>query len=185
MKNYFQNFNECFFYIEGLEEKGFIRYSHEAMNIYIGEFRITHLGLNKAIEFLEDGDKSNNCFIAMSFDDKMKPYREAIKKALISTGYKPIIIDEEHLESDKTIPDGILSGIKRSKFCVADYTNHRNGVYFESGYALGLGKPVIYLCEKTQFDSAHFDIKQLQHIIYSSPEELEKRLIEKIEAWIQ
>jgi len=183
-RNYFQNHNECFFYIEGLKEKGFIQYHNNGMDVYIGSFKITHLGLNKAVELLKEGNNSKNCFIAMAFNEQTKPYRDAIKRALNTTGFKPIIIDEEHLASDKTIPDSILSGIKKSKFCVADFTCHRNGVYFESGYAVGLGKPVIYLCEEKEFKKAHFDIKQLQHIIYTTSDDLEKRLTEKIEAWI-
>ena len=179
IQNYFANRDEFYFYLNELKVSNLILFETAHL------FKVTHKGLNKVVELLEEGDKSKNCFVAMAFDDSMKPYRDAIKKALITTGYTPIIIDEEHLNSDKTIPDGILSGIKKSKFCVADFTMHRNGVYFESGYALGLGKPVIYLCRKDEFENAHFDIKQLQHIIYSSDEELEKRLIEKIEVWIK
>jgi hypothetical protein len=44
---------------------------------------------------------------------------------------------------------------------------------------------VIYICEKTHFEKAHFDIKPLQHIIYETTDELEKKLVNKIEAWIK
>jgi hypothetical protein len=184
LKNYFRTPEECFFYMKGLVENGYIKYMNVGNSEFAGRFTITHLGLNKAIELSENGHNSNEFFIAMAFKEETKPYRDAIKNSLKRTGYKAIIIDEEHLKSDKTIPDGILSGIKKSKFCVADFSHHRNGVYFESGYALGLGKPVIYLCEEKEFENAHFDIKQLQHIIYKTPEELEKKLVEKIEVWI-
>ena len=60
---------------------------------------------------------------------------------------------------------------------------HRNGVYFEVGFALGLGKQVIYLSHKDYFEDSHFDIRQLQHIIYESPEDLEKLLIDKVNVW--
>ncbi|MES2591703.1 MAG: hypothetical protein V4608_07450 [Bacteroidota bacterium] len=182
-KNYFKSVEECLYYLTGLKENDLIHYWHIEKNRY--RYRVTHLGLNKAVQLQSDGNNSNQCFIAMAFSDEMKPYREAIKRSLSVTKFKHIIIDEEHLSSDKTIPDGILAGIKAAKFCVADFTHHRNGVYFESGYALGLGKPVIYLCRKDEFDKAHFDIKQLQHIIYNTPEELEKMLTAKIEAWIK
>jgi nucleoside 2-deoxyribosyltransferase len=121
----------------------------------------------------------------MAFSDDMKDVRTAIKSALSRTGFEPIIIDEKDIDSDKTINDAIISNLRQCKFCVADFSYHRNGVYFESGFALGQGKQVIYLCEKTQFDKAHFDIKPLQHIIYETTQELEKKLVDKIEAWIK
>jgi hypothetical protein len=183
VKNYFKNIEECLFYLKGLKESELIYYDGNAHEDSI--FEVTHKGLNRAVQLLEDGNASSNCFVAMAFDESTKPFREAIRKAIRSTGFKETIIDEVHLASDKTIPDGILSGIKRSKFCISDFTMHRMGVYFESGYALGLGKPVIYTCNKTDFGESHFDIKQLQHIIYTTPEELEKMLVAKIEAWIK
>lgn len=143
------------------------------------------MGLNKALELQDDGKNSNNCFIAMAFNDDTIPYRIAIKEALDNTGFKAIIIDEENIDSDKTIPDAIFAGIKKSKFCIADFSFHNNGVYFESGFALGLGIPVIYTCNTSHSKDAHFDIKQLQQIRYSSLDELTKMLTDKIEAWIK
>lgn len=149
------------------------------------EYNITFKGLNTAIELQEYGTNSNLCFIAMSFKQETMPIREAIKGALIKTGYKPIIIDEENIDSEKTINDAIIANLKKCNFCIADFSYHSNGVYFESGFALGQGKKVIYTCSKKEFANAHFDIKPLQHIIYETPEQLEKDLINKIEAWIK
>lgn len=184
MKNYFKTISECIYYFDGLKNEELIFYQHINQP---KEFavRLTHKGLNKAIQLSDEGISSNKCFVAMAFDDTTKPYREAIRKSITNTGFQAVLIDEVHIESDKTIPDKIFTGIRQSKFCIADFSLHRNGVYFESGFALGLGKPVIYLCEKEQMKEAHFDIKQLQHIIYSSPEELENKLTQKIEAWIK
>ena len=121
----------------------------------------------------------------MAFDDRTKPARAAIKSALEKTGFEPILVDEKYIESHRTINDEIIVGLKRCKFCIADFSLHKNGVYFEGGFALGHGKQVIYTCSQEEFKDAHFDIKPLQHIIYGSPEELEKGLIHKIEAWIK
>jgi hypothetical protein len=49
----------------------------------------------------------------MSFDESLKEIRLAITAAIIASGFQPIIIDEAHLPSDKTIPDEILSAIKK------------------------------------------------------------------------
>jgi hypothetical protein len=185
MKNYFVDPDECYFYVQGLMDNNLIHYEDEGMGDISGTLQITLKGLNYAAELNNEGANSKKCFIAMAFDENMRPYREAIRKAILKTGFELIIIDEEHIKSDKTIPDAILAGIKQSKFCISDFSLHRNGVYFESGYALGLGRPVIYTCREDEFEKSHFDIKQLQHIIYKTPEELEGRLVDKIEAWIK
>jgi hypothetical protein len=184
LKNYFQNIKEAFFYIQGLAEKDLISYDVFSPDNSFLEIRISHLGLNKAIELMEEGNKSNKCFIAMSFDPSTKPIREAIRAALKETGYEAIIIDEQNVDSDRTINDEIIASLKKCKFCIADFSLHSKGVYFESGFALGQGKKVIYTCSKEEFQNAHFDIKPLQHIIHETPEELTKALINKIEAYI-
>lgn len=145
---------------------------------------LTHNGLAHIAEIQTEGTNSKNCFIAMAFNDKTKKIRDTIVEAVREAGYQPIIVDEEHLDSDQTIVDGIIANIKKAKFCIADFNFHRNGVYFEAGYAVGLGKPVIYTCSETEFKEAHFDIKQLQQIIYSDTDELKKALVNKIAAWI-
>ncbi len=183
--NYFQSSTECFFYLKGLEESGLIRLIDNGNGLTNVALTITHAGLNKVVELSLEGINSNECFIAMAFLEETKIVREAIKRALSKTGFKFIFIDEEHLSSDKSIPDGIFASIKKAKFCISDFSFHRHGVYFESGFALGLGKPVIYLCSEAEFPNAHFDIKQLQQIIYKSAEELEGKLVDKIEAWIK
>jgi nucleoside 2-deoxyribosyltransferase len=54
---------------------------------------------------------------------------------------KAIRVDREHF-GDR-IDDRIIAEIRRCRFIVADFTGQRGGVYFEAGFALGLGKPVI------------------------------------------
>lgn len=184
LKNYFKNAEECAFYIYSLAEQGLIELVTHISDGTIVTLNLTHFGLNKTIELTEEGEKSNKCFIAMSFNPMTKPTREAIRKALNDTGYEAVIIDEQIIDSARTINDEIIASLKKCKFCIADFSFHSNGVYFESGFALGQGKKVIYTCSKEEFENAHFDIRPLQHIIYESPEQLEKDLKYKIEAFI-
>jgi len=177
---YFKNREEINLYFENLVQKKYISTSEADRT-----FKITYEGLNNYIQTTSEGENSNKCFVAMSFQEETKSIREAIKKALRTTGFEPIIIDEQNIKSDKTINDEIIANLRSCKFCIADFSYHKNGVYFESGFALGQGKQVIYTCEQEQFKSAHFDIKPLQHIIYKTSEELENKLISKIEAWIK
>ena len=83
----------------------------------------------------------------MSFSDDLKPIWEGpIYKAIKKAGYKPYRVDAEP-HSDR-IDVKIISEIKNSRFVVADITEQKRGVYFEAGFALGLGLPVIMVCQK-------------------------------------
>ncbi len=79
----------------------------------------------------------------------------------------------------------MLKEIKRAKFLVSDFTQQKQGVYFEAGYALGLGRYVIYMSNKNDFRNCHFDTKSFPHIVYENLEELGKKLEDKIEAYLK
>lgn len=185
VRNYFLHIQEAVFYLKGLADQKLIDIMFLDTDGTTFKLTITLLGLQKAIELTEDGQNSNKCFVAMSFKPETKKIREAIRNAVEKTGYKAIIIDEQTIDSDRTINDEIIASLKKCKFCVADFSFHSKGVYFESGFALGQGKKVIYTCSEAEFKNAHFDIRPLQHIIYESPENLTEDLINKIEAFIE
>ncbi len=190
LKYYFKNAQEFLFYYDTLVHENYLenlKRAQQTAGTTEVMCKITFAGLNYAISIQEEGQNSKNCFVAMSFADtpEAKATRTAIKSAIAATGFIPVIVDEENIDSDKTINDKIIANLKKCKFCIADFTEQSKGVYFESGFALGQGKKVIYTCEKEDFAKAHFDIKPLQHIIYKTPEELKSRLIDKIEAWVK
>lgn len=181
-KYFFTNAEEFEFYISNLKEQGLIEY-HSAGYELIG-LTITLDGLSKLIK-LNEHSNSRQCFVAMSFDLSLKTiYSNAIQPAIVETGFIPFIVNDQHVESDKTINDAIIAGIKRSHFTIADFTMHRAGVYFESGYALGRGQKVIYTCRKDDIENAHFDTRNFQHIVWETEEELRTKLIDKINATI-
>ena len=82
------------------------------------------------------------------------------------------------------ISDEIMAEIRRSRFVVADYTGHRNGVYFEAGFALGLGLTVIPTCRDDEISELHFDIKHLNTLGWKTPAELADGLNRRIRAVI-
>ena len=185
-KLYFNNYSELTFYLYTLRNKNYIDANeYSGLNGFeLGDIKLTYEGLTKIIEINESGTHSNKCFIAMSFSESQSEKRTYLKEAIIESGYIPIIIDEIHVESDTTINDAIISEIKKSKFVIADFTEHKHGVYFEAGFALGLKKPLIYLCEEYDFKNTHFDTNHYPHIIYKDFDELKMKLKLKIEAWI-
>ncbi len=187
-QHYFKNENELAFYMRTLFDSGYIKGEYgQSQGLPFGNFinfQLTFKGLQYYLQLKSSGIQSNKCFIAMSFNASLQPIREAIKTALVETAFKPILIDEVHYGSDQTINDAIISHLRESRFCIADFTEQRNGVYFESGFALGQNKQVIYTCRNDFFKQSHFDTNHFPHIMYDTPEELKLKLINKINAWI-
>ena len=72
----------------------------------------------------------------------IQPTRYGFQQGILEAGYDPVRID--HIEHINRIDDEIIAQINASRFVVADFTGHRGGVYFEAGYALGLGLPVFW-----------------------------------------
>jgi len=125
--------------------------------------------------------KSKQAFVAMWFDSSLdEAWEKGFKVALEETGYNPLRIDlKEHNEK---ICDIIIAEIQDSGILVADFTGQRGGVYFEAGFAKGLGIPVIWTCKKDDEKNLHFDTRQYNHIIWEKPEDLKKQLVDRIRA---
>ncbi len=192
----FKTKQELNLYLDALSEKGLIaiKKSSTIASPYTGmvvdgyDIKIKFEGIDYVASLAKKGIYSKNCFVAMSFSasEKSKYIRESIKSAVSETGYNPILIDDTHFDSDRTINDAIIAEIKRAKFLIADFTEQKNGVYFEAGFGLGHGLPVIYCCDQEDFEkNSHFDVKHYPHVLHNSPEELRKKLIDKINAFIK
>lgn len=154
---------------------------------------LTIKGLKYAESLLTSNRNSTNVFIAMKFSDELKALREsAIKPACETCGFTAFTVDEEEHNDD--IPDKIISGIKTSRFVVADFTENNLGVYYEAGYAKGLGLPVIKTCKKEWYDEIdekgnrvnklHFDVEHDNLILWVDSDDFAKRLEARIRATI-
>ena len=109
-------------------------------------------------------------FCAMRFSDAVKPvWTEVIEPAMRLAGYEPLRIDSK--QHNGKIDDEIMASIRASRFVVADFTGNRGGVYYEAGFAHGLGLPVIFMCREG--DDLHFDIRQY-NCIFWKPDQLEE-----------
>ena len=69
---------------------------------------------------------------------------------------------------------GVIDNIMRteirdSAFVIADLTHDNHGAYWEAGYAEGLGKPVVYICEREEFKTkgSHFDTNHCTTVLWS------------------
>lgn len=144
-------------------------------------------GLIYLEELANNRRESTSCFVAMWFNEEMNTaYIEGIASAISECGFLPVRIDAK--EHNNKIDDEIISEIKRARFLVADFScgddGARGGVYFEAGYAIALGIPVIFCVRESDLARVHFDTRQFSHIVWSSPTDLKQRLVNRISATI-
>ena len=107
-----------------------------------------------------------------------------------SAGYRPYRVDKNVNDTydSGTLDAIIMAEIRKSRFVIADFTHGdggiRGSVYFEAGFALGLGIPVIFSCRKDQIDKLQFDVRQYPHIAWGTLDDLRKGLEQRILARI-
>jgi nucleoside 2-deoxyribosyltransferase len=110
----------------------------------------------------------------------MKPAFDAIEAAAIAVGLRERVKD---VPGDYRITDRIMSSIRRAMLVVVDLTHERPNVYFELGFARGLGKTVITIMRAgTQ---AHFDVQDWTYLTYADSRPLERDLVERFRYEIQ
>ncbi|NQT61939.1 MAG: hypothetical protein HQ556_03175 [Candidatus Marinimicrobia bacterium] len=129
-------------------------------------YRITPKGWAIVHELESNSINSKQGFVAMDFTEELKPiFFNGIRPGIEGAGYgAKILHDHPH---NNWIADEIMTQIRRSRFMVADVSTHNQGVYFEAGFALGLGIPVIWICTKDEFKKRHFDTAQINTIKYT------------------
>lgn len=149
----------------------------EKQQIYL---TLTPNGYSRVDELQKNTAYGRNVLVAMKFGEDTKPLREAIRKGINNAGYIAVFIDE--VQHNDFITPELLKHIRDSKFVVVDLTHQNNGAYFEEGYAMGLGKPVIQLCKADT--KLHFDIAQKNTIMWSTEDNIPKRLTNRIKATI-
>lgn len=156
-----------------------------------GSFRydlvITLRGHARLQELEQVNAESSQAFVAMWFDPSMNAtYVDAIEPGISDAGYRPLRIDNK--EHNNKIDDEIIAEIRRSRFVVCDFTSEpdkpRGGVYFEAGFAKGLGIEVIWTCRKDLINHVHFDTRQFSHIVWETPVDLRRQLALRIRATI-
>lgn len=103
--------------------------------------------------------EGRTAFMAMQFGsrDLDQIYDNCFRPAVKETGFDLATVADNRKAG--LIDDHIRLEIRKARFIVADLTHDNNGAYWEAGFAEGLGKHVIYTCEKSKFEKAktHFD----------------------------
>jgi len=153
----------------------------------IEDYGITYDG----IEFLENlgfQTNSNKIFMAFHFTKNMKEeFETTIKKAVTDASnnkLEAIRVSSSLTEYDMKIDDELISMIKSSKAVIADFTGNRTAVYYEAGFAMGLGIPIIWTCKETDIDKLSFDTRQYPHIIWKDKNDLYTQVSNRLKAKI-
>lgn len=114
-------------------------------------------------------------FAIMSFAQDMEPTFEAIAGAAEAVGWRAERVKD--IPGDYRITDQILGMIRSSRLIVADLTHERPNVYFELGYARGIGKTVVTILKSGA--NTHFDVRDWTFLEYSDSRPLERDLLKR------
>jgi hypothetical protein len=163
-------------------ESNFLAISDQSNHLKV---QITPKGYAYLAELRKTQVNSQIGFCAMWFDKSVLPiWTNAIEPAIKDAGYDAKRIDGH--QHNNRIDDEIIAMLRRSKFVVADFTGQRGGVYFESGFALGLGLQVIWTCKKSDLKDVHFDNRQYNFVVWEEDKlgDFKAALQNRIEATI-
>lgn len=169
-------------------------------------FTLTIDGWREVARIRQTRGSGDQCFIASWFHDDFDVIvNSGIIPALKATGYRPMWV--KGLVTEDKLDDVIIAEIRRSALLIADVTGERPNVYYEAGFARGLGISTIFCCHKSwtttmpavgaivphdggKLDTIveewterlHFDTDHYQHLFYDSPEDLKERLTNRVRA---
>lgn len=176
----------------------------------VKEYIITYDG-KEFIENLGLDNNSNKIFMAFHFTEEMKKeFESTIKRAVIDSSegkLEAVRVSSSATDHDAKIDDELIGMIKSSKAVIADFTGNRTAVYYEAGFAMGLGIPVIWTCKdeniiegeegygkfidkegkerfKKHIDLLSFDTRQYPHILWKNEEDLYKQVVNRLKAKI-
>lgn len=109
----------------------------------------------------------STCFVIQPFDRGRfdKRYEDCFRPAIEKAGLVPYRVDGD--PGAEVLISSIESGIKNSSVCLADITLDNANVWYELGFALALGKPVVMVCAEDR-QKFPFDIQHRQVIVYKT-----------------
>lgn len=148
------------------ENKEVKKYNYDILEFLSKKFDLTLIDLDNSFCEL--------IFVITAFHPKMEPIFQGIKAA--GDAYGDVVRVTE-VEGDYMITPTILELIGDARLIVADLTHERPNVYFELGYARGLGKTVVTVAREET--TIHFDVKDWRCYFYSDSRDIEEQLKKK------
>ncbi|MFD1157281.1 TIR domain-containing protein [Roseovarius aestuarii] len=138
-----------------------------------GEYDLTISGWEEYEAALSGLRPGRHGFIAMKYHDAdLEEFVRDVVKPATKNGIGFELIDLRDVARAGVIDNIMRQQIRDSAFVIADLTHDNLGAYWEAGYAEGLGKPVIYICEKEKFEDSktHFDTNHCTTVIWQKNE---------------
>jgi hypothetical protein len=112
--------------------------------------------------------ESRFAFMALKFNQPKvgRMVQECARPAVARCGFElRILIDQQ---GAGLIDNQIRAALLSARFVISDLTQGSYGAYWEAGFGEGRGIPVIYTCEKGEWDQnkTHFDTNHMLTIIW-------------------
>lgn len=144
------------------------------------KIKLLYKGYQRIQEFKKTVKNPERCFVAMPIngDQQIESlYQDVIQKVLKEEKYKPPFRVDEERKTDY-ITNKIIANIRISSLMIAEVTPlieqkddngeetiiHNANVYYEVGFARGIGIPIIYLCREDRIKYLPFDTKTISHL---------------------
>jgi hypothetical protein len=119
-------------------------------------------------------------FVIMPFAPEYADrYNVAIKPACESAGAICQRVDEQIFLQN--ILERIYGEIERADLIVSEMSGRNPNVFYETGYAHGLGKPVILVTQSA--DDIPFDLRHYPHVVYGSSLTILKEKLQERVSW--
>ena len=138
---------------------------------------ISYYELNWLDEIMDKGF----ILMPMADDTELDKTYKIIKNECKKVDINAIRVDEIH--SSAKVDVKVLEHIDDSEYIIVDLTYERPNVYYELGYAHGIGKKLenIILIAKSG-TRLHFDIRNMSTIFYDNHNQLKIRLLKRLRA---
>lgn len=120
-------------------------------------------------------------FVVMAIDPtdpNLVDVLDAIKEGAGRCGINAERVDE--VEANERITDRILESIRKAEYVIVDVTHPRPNVFYEAGYAHGIGKLPIYIARTGTH--LQFDLKDYPTIFFPNMKELKDGLEKRLRA---
>ena len=111
---------------------------------------------------------SRFAFMALKFGQRKvdRMVAECVRPAVARTGFELRILTDQ--QGAGLIDNQIRAALLSARFVISDLTQGSYGAYWEAGFGEGRGIPVIYTCEREEWDQnkTHFDTNHMLTIIW-------------------
>jgi hypothetical protein len=128
-------------------------------------------------------ESPNYLFVIMPFAEGHVDTYDAIGRAVRKTNEHLVVDRVDERPGAVQITDEIRKSIRKTRLVICDLTEERPNVYYELGFAHGLGKNVICLARKGT--KIHFDVYGLKILFFDTYRSLEEQLQKELRALLK